>query len=68
MIKKIINNTKNFMTKKIETFTSDSRGIGTIEMVLLIVVILGILVLFRDYIQTLIANIFTKIDKQIANF
>ena len=68
MIKKFLNNTKIFFAKKIETITSDSRGIGTIEMVLLIVVILGILVLFRDYIQTLIANIFTKIDKQIANF
>ena len=49
-------------------FLNDSRGIGTIEMVLLIVIILGILILFRDYIQALIANIFSKIDSQINNF
>ena len=53
---------------KIYKFISDSRGMGTIEMVLLILVILGILVLFRDYIEDLIATIFAKIDSQIGTF
>ena len=65
---KIINSIKNKCIRKFQNFISDSRGMGTIEMVLLILVILGILVLFKDYIQTLIATIFSKIDTQIGNF
>lgn len=68
MIRKIYKTTKEKIKHKFYALLSDSRGMGTIEMVLLILVILGILVLFRDYIQTLIGNIFTKIDNQIGNF
>lgn len=68
MINKLLIHINSHLTKYISKFSKDSRGIGTIEMVLLIVVILGILVLFRDYIQNLIANIFSKIDTQINNF
>lgn len=68
MINKFFYKIKSRFSKAINKLANDSRGIGTIEMVLLIVVILGILVLFRDYIQSLIANIFSKIDNQINNF
>lgn len=68
MIYKLISLTKQKCNKKIYEFLCDSRGMGTIEMVLLILVILGILVLFRDYIQNLIATIFAKIDTQIGTF
>ena len=67
-MKKYISTIKFKLTNTLMKLTSDSRGIGTIEMVLLIVVILGILVLFRDYIQALISSIFSKIDNQINNF
>ena len=67
-MKNYISTIKFKLTNKLIKLASDSRGIGTIEMVLLIVVILGILVLFRDYIQALISSIFSKIDNQINNF
>lgn len=46
----------------------DNTGISSIEMVLLILVILGIIVLFRDYIEDLINTVFSKIDSQISSF
>ena len=52
MIHKIFHTTKEKIKHKFYSLLSDSRGMGTIEMVLLILVILGILVLFRDYIHT----------------
>ena len=67
-MKNYISTIKLKLTNKLMKLASDSRGIGTIEMVLLIVVILGILVLFRDYIQALISSIFSKIDNQVNNF
>lgn len=54
--------------KKIINLYNDNRGISSIEMVLLILVILGIIVLFRDYITDLITLIFTKIDTEISSF
>lgn len=68
MIRKTLSNIKEKCCQKLYKFISDSRGMGTIEMVLLILVILGILVLFRNYIQDLIATIFAKIDNQIGTF
>ena len=67
-MKNYISTIKLKLTNKLMKLASDSRGIGTIEMVLLIVVILGILVLFRDYILALISSIFSIIDNQIINF
>ncbi len=49
-------------------FKDDNTGISSIEMVLLILVILGIIVLFRDYIEDLINTVFSKIDSQISSF
>lgn len=49
-------------------FQHDNTGISSIEMVLLILVILGIIVLFRDYIEDLINTVFSKIDSQISSF
>ena len=46
----------------------DNTGISSIEMVLLILVILGIIVLFRDYIGDLINTVFSKIDSKISSF
>ena len=68
MLNKYTTKFKTYFANKFQKLAKDSRGIGTIEMVLLIVVILGVLILFRDYIQALIANIFSKIDNQINNF
>lgn len=62
MIRNIINKIKD------PFFKNDNRGIGSIEMVLLILVILGIIVLFRDYIEVLITTVFGKITKQINSF
>lgn len=47
---------------------SNNKGISSIEMVLLILVILGIIIIFRDYIEALINTVFTKIDNQISSF
>jgi len=48
--------------------TEDNRGFGTLEMVLIILVILGVLVIFRDNIEDLITNVFGKIDSQVNSF
>lgn len=68
MIKNIVNKIKHSILRYKYSICSDNRGIGSIEMVLLILVILGIIILFRDYIVALINTVFTKIDNQISSF
>ncbi|MCQ2400870.1 MAG: hypothetical protein MJ059_02980 [Lachnospiraceae bacterium] len=45
-----------------EDFWDDESGMGTIEMVLIIVVLIGLVVVFRSGITTLLNNIFGKIN------
>ncbi|MBQ9700793.1 MAG: holin, BlyA family protein [Lachnospiraceae bacterium] len=66
--------------KKIKTYMStfnqwllyqlnkNEQASGTLEMVLIIVVVLGILVIFRDNIEQLIQSVFAKINAQVNSF
>jgi len=51
-----------------EKLSDDNRGIGTLEIVLIIIVILGLLVIFRDNIESIITSVFGKIRSQIDSF
>lgn len=66
--------------KKIKTYMStfnqwllyqlnkNEQASGTLEMVLIIVVVLGILVIFKDNIEQLIQSVFAKINAQVNSF
>lgn len=48
--------------------SGDNRGMGTLELVLIIIVILGLLVIFRENIEDIIESVFSKIHAQINSF
>lgn len=50
------------VTRNTPDFWEDESGMGTIEMVLIIVVLIGLVVVFRSGITTLLNNIFGKIN------
>lgn len=54
------------MTKKlkIREFLRGEEGLGTIEMVLILVVLIGLVIVFKTQINKLLTNIFTEINKQ----
>ena len=39
----------------------DDRGIGVVEVVLILVVLIGLVVIFRDQLTTIVNSIFTKV-------
>ncbi|MCM1120257.1 MAG: hypothetical protein NC543_12960 [bacterium] len=49
---------KNFMT-------SENTGMGTVEIILIIVVLVGIVIIFKSQITDLVESIFSKITKQV---
>lgn len=51
------------MGKKIlDILRKDNRGMGTVEMILIIVVLIGLVLIFKTQIQELAGTIFEKIS------
>lgn len=44
-------------------FIKEEDGMGTVEMVLIIVVLIGLVAIFKDEMNTLVKNIIKKITK-----
>ncbi len=47
---------------------SDVEGMGTVEIILIIVVLIGLVIIFRTQIQEVVNNIFKKITDRTDNF
>lgn len=54
------------MKKYIKNFMKDNRGVGVVEMVLIILVLVGLVVLFKTQASTLIGNIFKIITTKVS--
>lgn len=46
---------------KIRSFLRDEDGMGTVEIILIIVVLVGLVIIFKDKIQEIINSLFEKI-------
>ena len=47
-----------------DDFLSDDRGLGTIEIVLILVVLIGLVIVFKREISSLLNSIFDSVDTQ----
>ena len=50
--------------KDIMAFAADESGVGVIELVLILVVLIGLVIIFKKQINTLLENIFKQINSQ----
>lgn len=50
--------------KNIRAFFKDERGIGTVEMILILVVLIALVLIFKEELTDLVEDIFDKITKQ----
>lgn len=46
---------------------TEEDGMGTVEVILIIVVLVGLVLVFRKQLTTLVNNLFSKITKQADN-
>jgi hypothetical protein len=51
-----------------EKISSNNKGLGVIEIVLIILVLVGLIVIFKDNITKVINTVFTKLNEQIDTF
>ncbi len=49
---------------KLREFLMEEDGVGVIEVVLILVVLIGLVIVFKGQINKLLTNIFTEINKQ----
>lgn len=57
-----INNVAQKIKKQISSYIKDENGAGVIELVLILVVLIGLVLVFKDKIGVLLNNIFTNIN------
>ena len=50
--------------KEIREFWKDEQRVGVIELVLVLVVLIGLVIIFKKQITTLLQNIFKEINSQ----
>lgn len=50
--------------KDIRAFATDESGVGVIELVLILVVLIGLVIIFKKQINTLLENIFKQINSK----
>lgn len=61
-----ITNRRKIMShlKTVRQFLSEEDGMGTVEVILIIVVLVGLVVIFKEKITDIVNSIFTKITNQ----
>ncbi len=45
-------------------FIEDEEAIGTVEMILILIVLIALVIIFRDQLKTIVNNLFDKITTQ----
>lgn len=52
------------MMEKIKSFWQDESGIGVVEMILILVVLIGLVLIFKNQLRSLVEGIFKQIQSQ----
>lgn len=56
------------MKLRIKKFLHDDAGIGVVEVILILLVLIGLVVIFKSQLNSIANTIFTKINSQIRSF
>ena len=54
------------MVNYLKRFWRDESGMGTVEVVLILVVIIGLVLIFKDQLTDLLEGIFKEIEKKTS--
>ena len=50
--------------KSVRTFWQDASGVGVVEIILILVVLISLVLLFKEQITSLVKTVLTKIKNQ----
>lgn len=66
IFEKIIYRTKWFFKGKIFRFAKDTSGVGVVEVILILLVLVGLVIIFKEQIVSLAKSIFSSINNQVS--
>ena len=52
------------MLKNLKDFIKDEEGMGTVELILIIVVLISLVIIFKEQLVKLVESVFEKIVRQ----
>jgi Flp pilus assembly pilin Flp len=52
------------LKQKLKDFLTEEDGIGTVEMILILVVLIGIVLIFKEQLNSLVESIIKTINEQ----
>ncbi|MBE5948425.1 MAG: hypothetical protein E7261_05270 [Lachnospiraceae bacterium] len=55
------------MMKILKKFWKDEAGIGVVEVVLILVVLIGLVIIFKNQLTSIMNNIFEKIESKTTS-
>lgn len=61
-------NLKVCRPKNFRQFIKEEDGMGTVEIILIIVVLIGLVIIFKNQITTIVNNLFGKITNEVDKF
>lgn len=67
-IKEKLNNAKLRLLTHYYKFQDNNKGMGVIEIVLIILVLVSLVIIFRTQITNIINTVFNKVNNSIRNF
>lgn len=53
--------------KTLKDFMREEDGMGTVEVILIIVVLIGLVIIFKNQLTQIVNNIFSKISSQSSS-
>ncbi len=53
------------IVSRIRTFQNDTRGVTTVEVILVLVVLLAIVVIFREQLTAIVTGIFSHVNSTV---
>ena len=63
-----LNTAKIHLLCCLKNINTNNKGMGVIEIVLIILVLVGLVIIFRSQITAIITNVFSKATKEINGF
>lgn len=54
--------------KVFKQFFREEDGIGVVEVILILVVLIGLVIIFRTQLTSIVNTIFTKINSKVSGF
>lgn len=65
MIKLIASNLKNIFSFGFNKVLKDDEGVGVVEVILILLVLVGLVIIFKDQVVALARSIFSSINSQV---